>query len=120
MEREEPKVKLETVIKVCTEGIEMLSQGKVQETIDGLMNTLDLARQMMAVHNGREDVWVKARIKLGEVEPGTRGKLIRNDETGLLVAWEVPTSPRPLVDLFLRHNFEDYVDLESKCSSHHN
>ncbi|MEW6696735.1 MAG: hypothetical protein ACOY35_14700 [Bacillota bacterium] len=119
MEREAPKVKLDTVIKLCTEGIEMLSQGKVQETINGLMHTLEMAGQMLAVHNGRGEVWVKAKVKLGDVEPGIRGQLIRNDETGMLVHWSVPGSKRPLVDLFLRNQFEDYIELEGQCDQHH-
>ncbi|ABO49002.1 hypothetical protein Dred_0456 [Desulforamulus reducens MI-1] len=120
MEREAPKVKLDTVIKLCTEGIEMLSQGKVQETMNGLLHTLEMARQMLAVHNGgRGEVWVKAKVKLGEISPGTRGKLIRNDEIGMLVQWDVPDSQRPLVDLFIRNHFEDYIELEDQCSNHH-
>lgn len=119
MEREAPKVKLDTVIKLCTEGIELLSQGKVQETMNGLMHTLEMARQMLAVHNGRGEVWVKAKVKLGEVSPGTRGKLIRNDESGMLVQWDIPASPRPMVDLFLRHQYEEYIELEGQCDHHH-
>ncbi|GAB6158764.1 hypothetical protein JCM39194_19640 [Desulfotomaculum varum] len=119
MDREVPKVKLETVIKLCTEGIEMLSQGKVQETINGLMHTLEMARQMMAVHNARGEVWVRAKVKLGDVAPGTRGRLLRNDEGGMLIFWEVPDSSRPLVDLFWRDSFQEYIELEDRCNHHH-
>ncbi|GAB6181674.1 hypothetical protein JCM14036_29930 [Desulfotomaculum defluvii] len=118
MEREAPKVKLETIIKLCTEGIEMLSQNKVEETMNGLMHTLEMARQMMAVHTSRGEVWVKAKVKLGDIFPDTRGKLIRNDEMGMLVQWEVPGSQRPLVDLFLRNQFEEYIELEDTCDKH--
>jgi len=118
VEREAPKVQLDTVIKLCTEGIEMLSQGKVQETMDGLMHTLEMARQMLAVHNARGDVFVTARVQLGEVPPGTRGKMIRNDQSGMLVQWEMPDSSRPLVDLFLPDQFEDYIELEGQCHRH--
>ncbi|AQS58189.1 hypothetical protein [Desulforamulus ferrireducens] len=118
MEREAPKVKLDTVIKLCTEGVELLSQGKVEETINGLLHTLDMARQMLAVHQGRGDVWVKAKVKLGTIEAGTRGMVIRNDETGMLVQWVVPDSNRPLVDLFPRDQFEEYVELEGQCGQH--
>ena len=119
MEREAPKVKVDTVIKICTEGIEMLSQGKVQETMNGLMHTLEMARQMLAVHTGRDDIWVKAKVVLADIPEGTRGRLVRNDEAGLLVEWVIPESSRPRVDLFLRDQFEDYVELEGQCSSHH-
>lgn len=119
MEREEPKIKLATLMKLCTEGIEMLSQGKVQETINGLIHSLDMARQMMEVHNGRGDVLVKTKVQLREIPPGTTGKLIKNDDLGMLVEWEMPGSPRPLVDLFYRHNFEEYIELQGKCGSHH-
>lgn len=117
MKREAPKVKLDTVIKLCSEGIEMLTQGKVEETIDGLRHTLDKARQMLAVHNGRGDVLVKAKVQLGQIPPGTRGKMIRNDESGMLILWQIE-SPRPLVDLFLREQFEDYLELEDQCRHH--
>lgn len=119
MEREVPKVKLDTLIKVCTEGIEMLSQGKVQETINGLMHTLEMARQMLAVHTGRDDVWVKSKTVLADIPQGTRGKLIKNDEMGMLVQWVLPDSPRPRVDLFFRDTFEEFVELEGHCSGHH-
>ncbi|MEG6520373.1 hypothetical protein [Desulfotomaculum sp. 1211_IL3151] len=118
MERETPKVKLETVIRLCTEGIEMLSQNKVEETMNGLMHTLEMARQMLAVHNSRGEVWVKAKVKLGDIAPETRGKIIRNDEAGMLVQWNVSGSQRPLVDLFLRDQFEDYIELEGSCNNH--
>ncbi|WP_304542154.1 hypothetical protein [Desulforamulus aquiferis] len=120
VEREEPKVKVDTLIKLCTEGIEMLSQGKVHETIMGLTHTLDMARQMLAVHQGRGDVLIKSKVQLGQIPPGTKGKLIKNDEFGMLVEWEIADTPRPLVDLFFRHNFEEYIDLEGKCDSHRN
>ncbi len=119
MEREAPKVKLDTVIKLCTEGIELLSQGKVEETMNGLMHTLEMARQMLAVHHGRDEVWVKAKVNLGAISEGTRGRVIRNDESGMLVHWVVPDSHRPLVDLFLRDQFEAYLELEGQCSNHH-
>ncbi|AEF95287.1 hypothetical protein Desca_2459 [Desulfotomaculum nigrificans CO-1-SRB] len=119
MEREVPKVKVDTVIKLCTEGIELLSQGKVQETINGFMHTLEMARQMLAVHNSRGDVFVRAKVQLGEVLPGTRGKVIKNDEMGMLVHWETVNSRRPLVDLFLRDQFENYIELEGQCTDHH-
>lgn len=117
MEREAPRVKLDTVIKLCTEGIEMLTRGKVQETMNGLMHTLEMARQMLAVHNGRGDVLVRSKVQLGQVPPGTPGKLIRNDEAGMLVLWEME-SPRPMADLFFRDHFEDYIELADRCGHH--
>lgn len=119
MEREAPKVKVDTVIKLCTEGIELLSQGRVEETINGFLHTLEMARQMLAVHNGRGDILVKAKVQLGEVAPGTRGKVIKNDEMGMLVQWATELGQRPLVDLFVRDQFEDYIELEGQCKDHH-
>lgn len=119
MEREAPKVKVETVVKLCTEGIELLTQGKVQETLNGLMHTLEMAGQMLAVHNSREEVWVKAKVKLADIAPGTRGQMVRNDENGMLIKWVIPDSPRPRVDLFLRDQFEEYIELEGQCGQHH-
>lgn len=119
MEREVPKVKLDTVIKLCTEGIEMLTQGKVQETLNGLTHTLEMARQMLAVHAGRDAIWVKAKVNLADIPQGTRGQIVKNDEFGMLVQWIIPDSPRPRVDLFMREQFEDYIELEGHCSGHH-
>ncbi|PHJ39490.1 hypothetical protein P378_03515 [Desulforamulus profundi] len=37
----------------------------------------------------------------------------------MLVHWVVPGSTRPLVDLFLRDQFEEYIELEGQCNQHH-
>lgn len=115
MEREEPKIKAETMIRVCREAIASLEQGKVKETIEGLKYTLDCAEKMYVVHNARDDVYLTAKTQLGEVLPGTRGVLISNDEKGLLVSWEIAGSKRKLVDLFTKDNYQQYVELVSDC-----